>query len=171
MITDRISLNVALKYLDQFEQNEGKVVDILFTYRSNVSSVIKTSPVFVDLDVIRAFIENYTPLTLFKDSDCSPLLLFDLRKFTVIKNDTNKNLVYCNGPDFITKSDNINLFSMESFNRDYEKDMIEIRDGFNDVFLHEYILIQLEYITCGYIELHTEISMKNLKKLYNKYKD
>lgn len=48
--------------------------------------------------------------------------------------------------------------------------MVEVRSAFNDVFLDEYILNQLDYIECGWLELHTEVSMEKLTKLYNKYK-
>ena len=170
MITDRISLNTALKYLNQFEQNEGKVIDILFSIRNNIKNDSRTTPVFGDLDVLRAFINKYAPLTSFEDADCSPLLLFELKKFSVIKNNTDKNLIYTDGGGFITMSNNINSFSVEVFNRDYTSDMSEIKTVFDSIRINEYILNQLEYIECGYLEIHTEESMINLEKLYNKYK-
>ena len=54
MITDRISLNVAQKYLNQFEQNEGKVIDILFSVRDNVSGVSRTVT-FDDLYFLKVY--------------------------------------------------------------------------------------------------------------------
>jgi hypothetical protein len=169
MITDRISLNVAQKYLNQFEQNEGRVIDILFSIRDNVSRVSRTVT-FNDLYFLKTFIDKYAPLTTFEDADCSPLLLFELKKFSVIKNGTDKNLIYTDDSTFITRSNNIGQFSLETFNREYGRDWAEIRSVFNGIELNEYILNQIEYIDCGYIEIHTEISMENLKKLYNKYK-
>ncbi len=62
MITDRISLNIALTYLNQFEQNEGRVIDMLFSFRNNVNSGVKSAPAFADLDVLKAFINKYAPL-------------------------------------------------------------------------------------------------------------
>lgn len=170
MITDRISLNIALKYLNQFEQNEGKVIDVLFSYRNNVSSGVKSSPAFSDLDVLRAFINKYAPFQSIENADCSPLLLFELKKFTILKNRTDKNLVYNDGTKFVSKSTNIDIFSIESLNRDYTVSMDEARSAFNDVLISEYILNQLDYIECGWLEMHTEVSMEKLTKLYNKYK-
>jgi len=169
MITDRISLNAALKYLDQFEQNEGNIIDVLFSVRNNTSSV-STTTTFNNLSVLRAFIDKYTPLKAFEDVDCSPLLLFELKKFSIIKNATDKNFIYVDDSIFITKSNNINQFSLESFNRDYGRDITEIKSVFSSIKINEYILNQLEYVKCGYLEIHTEESMESLKKLYNKYK-
>lgn len=170
MITDRISLNIALKYLDQFQQNEGKVIDVLFSYRNNASQGVKSAPVFQDLDVLRTFINKYAPIQSIEHADCSPLLMFELKKFTIIKNGTDKNLVYFNDAQFVSKSSGVNTFSIESLNRDYLSAMAEVKDAFNDVQLDEYILNQLDYIECGWLELHTEVSMEKLTKLYNKYK-
>lgn len=170
MITDRISLNIALKYLNQFEQNEGKVVDVLFSYRNNVNLGVKSAPSFQDLDVLRAFINKYAPLQSIEHADCSPLLLFELKKFTILKNGTDKNLVYFDDTKFISKSTNIDKFAIESINRDYISAMNEVRSAFNDVFIDEYILNQLDYIECGWLEMHSEVSMEQLTKLYNKYK-
>lgn len=169
MITDRISLNAALKYLDQFEQNEGRLLDILFSVRDNILSVSK-SVTFNDLYFLKAFINKYAPDTTFANSDCSPLLLFELKKFSVVKNETAKNFIYSDNSTFITNSNNINTFSLETFNNGYGKDIAEIKSVFDSIKIDEYILNQLEYIECGYIEIHTEESMENLKNLYNKYK-
>ena len=170
MITDRISLNIALKYLNQFEQNEGKVIDVLFSYRNNVTVGTKSAPSFQDLDVLMAFINKYAPLQSIEHADCSPLLLFELKKFTILKNGTDKNLVYFDETKFVSKSTNIDTFSIESLNRDYLSSMSEVKIAFDDVFLDEYILNQLDYIECGWLEMHTEVSMERLIKLYNKYK-
>jgi hypothetical protein len=170
MITDRISLNIALKYLNQFEQNQGKVVDVLFSYRNNANPGLKSAPAFQDLDVLRAFIAKYAPIQSIEHADCSPLLLFELKKFTILKNGTDKNLVYFDDTNFVSKSQNIDQFSIESLNRDYLSAMTEVRSAFNDVLLDEYILNQLDYIECGWLEMHTEVSMEQLTKLYNKYK-
>lgn len=170
MITDRISLNIALTYLNQFEQNEGRVIDMLFSFRNNVNSGVKSAPAFADLDVLKAFINKYAPLAPLEHADCAPLLLFELKKFTILKNGTDKNLVYFDENKFVSKSSNIDKFSIESLNRDYLSTMVEVRSAFNDVLLDEYILNQLDYIECGWLELHTEVSMEKLIKLYNKYK-
>jgi hypothetical protein len=170
MITDRISLNIALTYLNQFEQNEGKVVDMLFSFRNNVNFSVKSAPSFGDLDVLKAFINKYAPLGPIEHADCAPLLLFELKKFTILKNGTDKNLVYFDETKFVSKSSNIDKFSIESLNRDYTTSMDEIRNAFDDVMIDEYILNQLDYIECGWLEMHSEVSMERLIKLYNKYK-
>jgi hypothetical protein len=154
MITDRISLNAAVKYLDQFEQNEGKIVDILFSVRDNMLNVSK-SVTFNDLYFLKAFINKYAPPTTFEDADCSPFLLFELKKFSVVKNGTAKNLIYTDESSFITRSNNIGQFSLETFNREYGNDWAEIKSVFNGIEIDEYILNQVEYIDCGYIEIHT----------------
>jgi exonuclease III len=170
MITDRISLNIALKSLNQFEQNEGRVVDITFSYRDNVSNNLKSTPSFDNLDVLKAYINKYAPLTTFEHEDCFPLILFELKKFTILKNESNKNMVYYGETNFISKSNNIDTFSIESLNRDYTSSMNEVRKAFDNLMISEYILQQINYIECGWLEMHSPEAMESLKQVYNKYK-
>jgi len=170
MITDRISLNIALKYLNQFEQNEGKIIDILFSYRRNIDLVSISGPTFSDLGVLRTFINTYTPVIPMKDIDCVPLLLFELKSFSVLKSDTDKNLVYTDGTGFLTKSSNINTISIDAFNQGYQSDMQETRGVFTTIVLTEYIIEQLKYIECGYIAMYPPDSLVSLQKIYDKYK-
>jgi hypothetical protein len=170
MITDRISLNIALKYLEQFQSNEGQIIDILFSYRRNIDLVSVSGPTFGDLAILRTFINTYTPVIPIRDVDCVPLLLFEVKSFTVLKSDTNKNLVYTDGTSFLTKSSNINTISIDAFNQGYQSDMQEARDVFKTIILDEYIIEQLKYIECGYIAMYPPDSLINLQKIYDKYK-
>lgn len=169
MITDRISLNIALKYLDQFEQNEGSVVDILFSRRvhdRNQAASVK----FDNIDVLRAFISKYAPAITFRDADCMSLAYFELKMFTVLKNDTDKNLIYLDNSTYKSKSKNITKATLKNLNTGYNPNKDLIYSAFSDIMINEYILSQEDYIDCGYIEIHFPEVMERLKKLYNKYK-
>lgn len=170
MLVDRISLNIALKHLEQVENNEGLVTNIILSYKNNMTDVTKTSPAFDDLDVLRAYIDKYAPLTPFSDFDCIPFLFFELKKFTIEKNETNRNLVYNNNGSFVSTSNNINKISIKNLNEGYLSHLVDVRDVFSKLKINEYILNQDGYIECGYIELHKEEAMIALEKLYNKYK-
>lgn len=169
MITDRISLNIIFKYLDQFQQNEGPVSHIRLSRREHIRITEKCAD-FGDLDYLTAFINKYAPIVTFKDEDCSMMGLYELKSFNVHKNGTANNLIYLDNGQFVTKSLNINKNSVENLNLNYSKQILEIKSVFSEILINEYILIQEEYIDCGYIEIHFQDAMDRLKELYNKYK-
>ena len=94
----------------------------------------------------------------------------NLKSFSFNKNRTDKNLVYNSGVEFITKTLNINKISILNLNSGYLIDMIEVKELFNSFKLNEYILLQYNYIECGYISVYFQDSVEKLKKLYYKYK-
>jgi len=169
MILDRISLNIALKYLNQFQQNEGPVFNILFSLKGHHTDVTKTIK-FESIDVLRSFIERWANPSGFENLDCKSLNLFELKSFSFDKNRTNKNLVYNLEGEFVTKTQNINEISILNLNRGYLVDMIEVKQLHNSFKLDEYILLQDDYIECGYISIYFQSSVEKLKKLYYKYK-
>ena len=169
MILDRITLNVALKYLDQIQQNEGPVFNILFSLREHHSDIAKTVK-FEDIDVLNSFIERWAQPSGFENIDCKSLNLFELKSFSFDKNNTDKNLVYNSGEEFVTKTSNVNDISILNLNRGYLVDMIEIKELFETFKIDDYILLQNNYIDCGYIALHFQSSVEKLKQLYYKYK-
>ena len=169
MILDRISLNIALKYLDQIQQNEGPVFNMLFSVREHHTDVTKTVK-FEDIDVLIAYIERWAKPSGFENLDCKSLNLFELKSFSFDKNNTDKNLVYNSEGEFITKTTNVNNISILNLNRGYLVDMIEVKELFDSFKLDEYILLQYNYIECGYIAVYYQSSLEKLKQLYNKYK-
>lgn len=169
MILDRISLNIALKYLDQIQQNEGPVFNMLFSMREHHTDITKTVK-FENIDILIAFIERWASPSGFEHLDCKSLNLFELKSFSFDKNHTDKNLVYNSEGEFITKTSNINEISILNLNKGYLIDMIEVKELFDSFKLNEYILLQYEYIECGYIAVYFQSSIEKLKKLYNKYK-
>jgi len=169
MILDRISLNIALKYLDQIQQNEGPVSNILFSLREHHVAGSK-SVKFENIMVLRSFIDRWAKITGFEDLDCKSLNLFELKSFSFSKNDTNKNFVYNSGAEFVTKTSNVNQLSILNLNNGYLIDMVEVKNLFDSFKLDEYILLQYNYIECGYIAIYFQSSLEKLKKLYNKYK-
>jgi len=169
MILDRISLNIALKYLDQIQQNEGPVFNMLFSVREHHTDVTKTVK-FEDIDVLIAYIERWAKPSGFENLDCKSLNLFELKSFSFDKNNTDKNLVYNSEGEFITKTTNVNNISILNLNKGYLVDMIEVKELFDSFRLDEYILLQYNYIECGYIAVYFQSSLEKLKQLYNKYK-
>lgn len=169
MILDRISLNLALKYLDQIQQNEGPVFNMLFSVREHHTDVTKTVK-FENIDVLHSFIERWAKPSGFENLDCKSLNLFELKSFSFDKNNTDKNLVYNSGEEFFTKTTNVNDISILNLNRGYLVDMIEIKELFASFKVDEYILLQSNYVDCGYIALHFQSSVEKLKQLYYKYK-
>lgn len=168
MIVDRISLNLALKYLRQFQQNEGHVIDILFAYRDQQHNLTKTIK-FPNVETLEFFVNKYAPLSEFTDVDCRLTYLYELRTFTVIKNETDKNFIYYDN-QYITLSNNINKFSLTGLNNEYSTLLFEVKHAFLGLKINEYILNQETYVDCGYIETHLPGAIEELKTLYNKYK-
>lgn len=169
MILDRISLKIALKYLDQIQQNEGPVFNMLFSVREHHTDVTKTVK-FEDIDVLISYIERWAKPSGFENLDCKSLNLFELKSFSFDKNNTDKNLVYNSEGEFFTKTTNVNDISILNLNRGYLVDMIEVKELFDSFKLDEYILLQYNYIECGYIAVYYQSSLEKLKQLYNKYK-
>jgi len=169
MILDRISLNIALKYLDQIQQNEGPVFNMLFSIKEHHTNITKTVK-FDNIDVLISFIDRWASLSGFEQLDCKSLNLFELKSFSFDKNLTDKNLVYNSEGEFITKTSNVNEISILNLNKGYLIDMIEVKELFDSFKLNEYIILQYEYIECGYIAVYFQSSIEKLKKLYNKYK-
>lgn len=169
MVLDRISLNIALKYLNQIQQNEGPVFNMLFSVKEHHTDVTKTAK-FENLDVLIAFIERWANPSGFENLDCKSLNLFELKSFSFDKNQTDKNLVYNSGEEFVTKTSNVHEISILNINKGYLVDMIEVKELFDSFKLDEYILLQYNYIECGYISVYFQDSVEKLKRLYNKYK-
>lgn len=168
MLTDRISLNIALKYLDRFEQNGGKISNILFSKRDGLRNSSK-SVKFDDLEVLIAYINKYTPIVTFNSSDCSLMSLYELKSFT-ITNDNVKNLVLL-GPDgYYSKGMKVSPSLINELNTAYYSNISGVKSVFGDIKTDEYILDQIGYIDCGYIEIRSTESMQQIKQLYNKYK-
>lgn len=169
MITDRISLNLSLKYLRQFHQNEGAVIDVLFSYKDQLHNINKSIK-FPDMETLEFFVAKYAPLSAFIDVDCIATYLYELRAFSIIKNETDKNFIYYDNGKYVTLSSNINKFSLNSLNVEYTPVLEEVKHAFLGLKINEYILNQETYIDCGYIETHSPGAIEELKTLYNKYK-
>ena len=169
MIIDRISLNLALKYLTRIEENEGQVTDILFTSKDQVGHTSKSAK-FPNIATLRTFIETFTPLSGFNNIDCVISRMFELRAFNFTKEQATKNKVYMDGSTFTTVSDNINQISIKNLNTEYIPLMNEVRSVFDDAAINEYILEQYKYINCGYIAIYEPEVIAAIEVLYNKYK-
>lgn len=169
MIADRISLNLSLKYLRQFNQNEGHVIDICYIYRDQLNNTAKSIR-FPDIETLEVFISTYAPLSEFQDLDCTSTYFYELAKFAVVKNETDKNIIYYDNGTYVTLSGNINKFSLDSLNTMYLPILLEAKQAFLGLKINEYILDQDGYIDCGYIETHMPGAVEELKTLYNKYK-
>jgi len=168
MILDRISLKIALKYLDQIEQNEGSVFNILFSFRLHHMPFTK-SVTFENIEVLNAFIDKWASPDGFGDLNCMSLTLFELKAFSFDKNNTD-NLVYNNGVEFVTKTANVHAISILNINNGYLIDIIPVKDLFESFKKSEYIFTQYEYIDCGYILIYFPEQLIALREMYNIYK-
>jgi hypothetical protein len=167
-MTNRISLNIALKHLNVFERNEGLITNILFSIRNNINDNVISAGPFEDINMLHEYIKIFTQPSK-RDLSCSPLLLFELKKFTIFNNNTNRNLVYNTDGIFITKSSNISAPSMLGLNTTYFQDFKEVKNIYTKLNVSEYILKQITYIECGYLEGYNKEDLEKLQKLYNKY--
>jgi hypothetical protein len=120
--------------------------------------------------VLIAYIERWAKPSGFENLDCKSLNLFELKSFSFDKNSTDKNLVYNSEGEFITKTTNVHEISVLNLNKGYVIDMIEVKELFDSFKLNEYILLQYNYIECGYISVYFQSSVEKLKQLYYKYK-
>jgi len=174
MITDQISLNLISVYLDRYQSNQGKIVDIQVSYKSNETDVTK-SFVFKDLEELDAELDALSAFQTFDDLECYEQHLYELRAFTtkidVGQNTTNKNNVKFNGTSYVTKHTNQNVANFQLLNNAYRSRFVEIRNAWLQLELDEYIKEQRKYIDCKYIQVYFEETVQILKDLYKKYKN
>ena len=178
MITDRISLNLLYIYLKRVEANEGPIQDIIISHRSNREDVIeKTLPRFDNLSSIWDFINSETSPGGFDNIHCLNLGLYRLKSFIV---DKDKSAKVAEKSNFLVKASTENEFKTtgkltKSSQRDLKTGYLpkfrEIEKKWREFILNEYIKEQVKYIDCGYIEVYFEDAIKDLQKLYNKYRE
>lgn len=178
MITDRISLNLLYIYMKRVEANEGPIKDIIISHRSNRDDRIeKTLPRFSSLTEIWNFINKETSPGGFNNIHCMNLGLYQLKSFIVDKDKSPK----------VTKKSNFLVQGMENgsfhttgnLRKATHRDLLvgytprfkEVEKKWKEFILSEYIKEQVKYIDCGYIEVYFEDAIKDLKKLYNKYRE
>lgn len=169
MIIDRITLNMALKYLIRLHENEGEITDILFTSKDQISDSSKSAK-FPDIPTLITFINTYAPVTAFESLDCNISRMFQLRSFNISKVNANKNKVYMDADGFKTISLNIGKVSIKNLNDEYIPLINSARELFNKIDINEYILEQYRYIDCGYINIYDPAVVESIKTMYNKYK-
>jgi len=178
MITDRISLNLLYIYLKRVEANEGPIKDIIISHRSNKDDrVEKTLPRFSSLTEIWEFIKKETSPGGFNNIHCMNLGLYQLKSFIVDKDKSPKAKYKSNF--VVTAQENGSWKTTGNLRGSTHKDLKigysprfeEVKKGWNKFILSEYIKEQVKYIDCGYIEVYFESAIKDLKKLYNKYRE
>ena len=178
MITDRISLNLLYIYLKRVEANEGPIQDIIISHRSNrEESSEKTLPRFDNLSSIWNFINSETSPGGFDNIHCLNLGLYRLKSFII---DKDKSAKVAEKSNFLVKASTENEFKTtgkltKSSQRDLKAGYLpkfkEIEKKWREFILNEYIKEQVKYIDCGYIEVYFEDAIKDLQKLYNKYRE
>ena len=171
MISDRISLNLAYLYLNRVHQTVGPVSDILFSKRDKDSPTVKTPSRFSSLSSFYIYIQGEAPITTFKDINCMSLNLYQLKSFKYY--DSSKDILYTvENKDgvFFTKGD-MNLSVLDDLTVNYTASFSEVEKRFTELKRNEYILLQDNYIDCGYIEKYFQDDLENLKKLYKKYRE
>jgi hypothetical protein len=178
MITDRISLNLLYIYLKRVEANEGPIKDIIISHRSNREDLIeKTLPRFENLTQIWNFINKETSPGGFDNIHCLNLGLYRLKSFIV---DKDKNAKVKEKSNFLVRSKgdggfhttgNLRGSTHKDLKIGYSPRFKEVEKKWKEFILNEYIKDQVKYIDCGYIEVYFEAAIKDLKKLYDKYRE
>jgi hypothetical protein len=176
MITDRISLNLIYIYLDQFQSNQGPLDNIQISVRKILDKNTKTIN-FSSLDNLEEFIEEFAPISSIYEMQCRPmsLMLFELKSFNTIvdygETNSNKNTISSTEREFDTRSRNIHRANLDILNKSYMPLFLETMKGFNNFAKNEYILHQIQYIDCKYIEVYFKDQLNEIIKLYKKYKN
>ena len=173
MITDRISLNLIALYLDQFEQNQGKIDSIEISVFNRFTNTSKGLISFANISTLEAYIAQNGPIIPTADTACFPLNMYELKSFNVTidlgDSESNKNLVINKDRIFQTDSANIESANMLIM-KEYIKEFNNLLKQYNDLIIDEYIFNQYMYIDCGYIEVHFGSSYERILELYKKYK-
>jgi hypothetical protein len=173
MVTDRISLNLIYVHLKQFRANQGEIDNIQIAVYDHESDFTKTI-YFSSIENLKLFIDEFAPLVHFKDIECFPLKMFELKSFNTYvqyeSSGSNKNYIINNSRLFETTSRNIHKANLDIFNKSYVLRFLEVYNQWMTFKLDEYILIQRNYIDCGYIQTFYESELKKLKELYQKNK-
>ena len=173
MITDIISLNLIVLYLDQFEQNQGKIDSIEISVFNRFTDTTKGLVSFANINALKAYVAKNAPLISEEDVSCFPLNMYELKSFNVTidlgESISNKNFVWNNNRTFQTDSANINQANMIIM-QEYATEFLKVLKEYNALIINEYILIQYTYIDCGYIQVYFGESYDRLIELYKKYK-
>lgn len=173
MVTDRISLNLIYVHLKQFRANQGPINNIQIAVYDHESDFTKTIH-FSSIENLKEFIDRFAPLIQFSDVECFPLKMFELKSFNTIvdygTSSSNKNYIINDSRVFGTTSRNIHKANLDIFNKSYVPRFMEVYNQWLTFKLDEYILIQRNYIDCGYIQTFYESELIKLKELYQKNK-
>lgn len=176
MLTDRISLNLIYIYLDRFQSNQGPIDNIQISVKKILDKNTKTIN-FSNLDNLEEFIEEFAPLGNLHEMQCRPLSLrlFELKSFNTVvdygETSSNKNTIASTEREFDTRSRNIYRANLDILNRSYMPLFLKTMEGFDSLAKDEYILHQIQYIDCKYIEIYFGDQLDEVIKLYRKYKN
>ena len=170
MITDRISLNLALLHLEQIEANTGKVTDIEFTKKIQDATITKGISRFKNLKEIKKFVKYNTPIVNFNKLNTYTLGIYELKAFNIVKGNSTKNMIFNQNAFFKTNSVDINKINLSILNNPYIVTYKKIKKELAKVKFNEYIINQPTYIDNGYIFTSTEQDNTQLKQLFIKYK-
>jgi hypothetical protein len=173
MITDRISLNLIYVHLKRFKANQGEINNIQIAVYDHESDFVKTIH-FSSVENLKEFIDRFAPAVHFNDIECFPLKMFELKSFNTIveyeNSNSNKNYIINNSRVFETTTKNIYTANLDIFNKSYVGLFLEVWEQWLKFKLNEYILIQRNYIDCGYIQTFFESELIKLRELYRKNK-
>lgn len=172
MIVDRLTLVLAYIYLDNFQSTEGTVDSVLLMktnkFRGNTKSLAKMS-----MSEFREYLENIAPITTQTrvERDCIDQSLYELRSFNINLNNGGNRLIECrDGNEWILKDDgSVNPIQFNEF-KNYTIKLNSIKAIYDKLYVDEYILIQKDYIDCGYIQQVFSGEITEILQLYNLYK-
>lgn len=167
MITDRITLNLALIYLNIINSVIGDVSNIKFSMRSHYSNANRSINSFNSLADLKAYINSEAPLTTPLRMQCHPLSLYELKGFN-IKGEKQNISIISDGSTFISRGDTSSIV-MTRLN-EYLAAFSNVKRVFTDLDPNVYMSDHGEYVDCMYIQVYFGDALEEVKKLYLKYK-
>jgi len=167
MITDRITLNLALIYLNIIDSNIGSVSNIKVSSRSHYSNSSKNINSFGSLNDLRNYISTEAPLTTAMEMQCHPLSIYELKGFK-IKGETQNITITSTGTSFNVRGDVSSIVTNKL--NEYISKFADVKRVFIELDPTKYISGQGSYVDCMYIQMYFGTALEEVKKLYIKYK-
>jgi len=167
MITDRITLNLALIYLNIIDSNIGSVSNIKVSSRSHYSNSGKNINSFGSLNDLRNYINSEAPLSTPMRMQCHPLSIYELKGFK-IKGEKQNITITSNGSSFDVRGDISSIITTKL--NEYSSKFSNVKRVFTELDPTKYISSQGGYVDCMYIQMYFGDALEEVKKLYIKYK-
>jgi hypothetical protein len=172
MLTDRISLELALSYLTGVRDTYTpcKIIDVMFSYTNAYTNSPKTWKA-LDLLDLEFKIDVVAPKMTTLEAECTTMGIYELRYFKVEFTDGTYAILENRGSSSVGGwvSNNQNIYGLTKVDlNEYQRKYNEVYNLYTHVYDNEYINKQLTYVSCKYIQTLFGPIIDQINEKYNK---